>query len=64
MRFANAGFQAVKHRMETTGLYEPLLYLYVADAVERWFDESQISSVIAFTSTLEVYEAAFERKSL
>lgn len=35
-------------------LYEPLLDICGADAVERWFTEKEVSEIVEFTSKLVV----------
>jgi hypothetical protein len=38
----------------TEDLYEPPLTNFGADAVEKWFNEQEVSEIVAFTNRLTV----------
>jgi len=40
--------------LETADLYEPPLDMFGADAVERWFSESDIRSLITFAKQIQI----------
>jgi type I restriction enzyme R subunit len=43
-----------ERHLETADLYEPPLDMFGADAVERWFTETEVKEVVAFANRLEV----------
>ena len=43
-----------KRRLEVADLYEPPLTSFGADAVDRWFSESDVEDIIKFTNILNI----------
>jgi hypothetical protein len=43
----------LKCHLETVDLCEPLLDMFSADAVERWFTEKEVSDLVKFANRLE-----------
>jgi type I restriction enzyme R subunit len=53
LRAVQSVFLQERH-LETADLYEPPLDMFGADAVERWFTETEVKEVVAFANRLEV----------
>ena len=53
LRAAQSVFLQKRH-LVTADLYEPLLDMFGADAVERWFTEKEMTEFVKFTNGLAV----------